>query len=63
MSNEMIRYGRNALATDYTSREKVGSGMVKVGAGGLALWGVAAFIPFITLPMLLLAMVVFGLFV
>lgn len=61
MGSSLVKIGSKALATEST-REKVGLEMVKTGGVGLGLWFAAGLIPFISLPMILVAMVVFGFF-
>lgn len=60
MSN-LVKASSKVLATD-TTRERVGMEMVKTGAVGVGLWFVAGLLPFITLPMIFIAMVVAGFF-
>lgn len=60
--NEMQKYvATKTLATsDQSFRREAGGALVKVGVAGLGLWVLAGILPFITLPMLLVAAVVFG---
>lgn len=61
MSSELVRYGRTALAkTDKPMSQEVGSSLMGMGAGGLVVMGLAGMLPFITFPMLLIAMIVLG---
>lgn len=62
MSNELIRAAQKNIVHSKSISGAAGKGLVTVGAGGLGLMTVAAFLPLITLPMLLVMMVVAGLF-
>jgi hypothetical protein len=42
------------------STKTISKAAVTVGVGGLALWGVAGVLPFVTLPMLLVLLVILG---
>jgi hypothetical protein len=61
MGSNLAKVGSKVLATEST-RDKVGMEMAKTGVTGLALWFAAGLLPFITLPMILVAMVVVGFF-
>ena len=61
MSDLMKRDG-GFLSPDDTVSSKVGGTLVKAGVGGGALWLAAGFLPFITFPMLLVAAILFGIF-
>lgn len=56
MSIEKIDSWNSGLST----REKAGGTVAVVGIGGLGLMAVAAMLPFVSLPMLLVFMVVAG---
>lgn len=61
MSNEIVRYGRTALAkSDETLSREAGKSLMTVGAGGLVIGGVAWLIPFISLPVMLVVAVLLG---
>lgn len=62
MSSSLMKTSKTMLETSST-REKVGMNMVKVGSGGLALYGVAALLPFVSLFPLLIIMIVAGFFI
>lgn len=62
-NKDMVRYGQKALISSKSTSGAAGKGLAGAGVGGLALWGVAGLLPFVTLPMLFIAMVVFGLFI
>ena len=59
MSNELVKAGQAYVAT--SDKSEVSTGLMKYGGVGLLAGGVAWLIPFVTLPMLLVAMVVAGL--
>jgi hypothetical protein len=62
MSNELVKRGAGYLAKNDDNAIKRGIAEVSLtaGGGGLALWVLAGVLPFITLPMILMALVVFG---
>ena len=60
MSNELVRYGQKSLVSSKSTSGAVGKGLAVTGGAGLGLWFVAGLIPFITLPMLLVMMVIAG---
>lgn len=63
MSNELSRYAATAISkSDESIGRSAGKGLMTVGAGGIGLWFLAGMLPFITLPFLLIAAVVTGLF-
>lgn len=59
MSNLVNRTG---YAISKSPSGTAGKGLVVAGGTGLGLWAVAGLIPFVSLPMLLVAMVVLGVF-
>lgn len=61
MGNELIRSSR-ALVNDDSFREKAGKQIAIVGTAGLGVWALAGLLPFITTPMILVAMVLVGVF-
>jgi hypothetical protein len=63
MSNkDLVRYGQKALVSSKSTHGAVGKSLALTGGTGLGLWFVAGLIPFVSLPMLLVAMVVAGIF-
>lgn len=62
MSKELVKNGQKYLvnSSDQSLRKDVGEFALTTGAGGLVLAGVAWMLPFVTFPMLLIAMVIFG---
>lgn len=61
--NELTRRTATYVAkNDDSLGKEVGKSALAVGAGGLALWGVAGLLPFVNLPMLLVAAVVLGVY-
>lgn len=63
MSNkDLVRYGQKSLLKSESTSGAVGKGLVTTGGVGLSLWLVAGLIPFVSLPMLLVAMVIAGFF-
>ena len=62
MSKEIVRAGQTYLAhsNDESLRKDAGKALMGVGAGGFGALFVAGLLPFITLPMILVAMVVLG---
>lgn len=61
MSKEITKVGQAYLAKGGMT-ETASKGLITVGAGGLAIGAVAWMLPFISLPMLLVAAVVAGVF-
>lgn len=61
MSN-LTKYGSKSLMTGSSTSGSIGRGLAVTGGAGLALWGIAGLIPFVSLPMLMVFMVVAGLF-
>jgi hypothetical protein len=59
----LVREAQKQIVTSKSISGAAGKGMVVAGGSGLALWFVAGLLPFISLPMLLIGMVVFGLFI
>ena len=67
MSNDIVRAAQRHLVStdDSTLKKEVGKGLVAVGGGGLALWGVASllsFLPLVSLPLLLILSVMLGVY-
>jgi hypothetical protein len=60
MSNELMKYAGNSLARTETTSNAVGKGMMLAGGVGFGLWFLAALLPFVSFPMLLVIMVVGG---
>lgn len=61
MANDMSRYAKTALVkSDSTLGKEAGAALVKVGGSGLVFMLAAGLLPFITLPMLLVAAVLLG---
>lgn len=62
MSKELVRAGQKYLAesSDQSLKKDVAEFSLTTGVGGLVLWGVAGFLPFITLPMLLVILTIAG---
>lgn len=62
MSKELVRSSQKYLAnsTDESLRKDTGKALMTVGAGGLALYGIAGIFPFVSLPVLLVFVVLFG---
>lgn len=61
--SELTTYGRKALATtDNEISRGLGKGLATAGGGGLAIWAVAGFIPFINTPVLLLVALIAGIY-
>lgn len=65
MSSELAKRGAGYLAKndDNAIRRGIAEVSLTAGGGGLALWLVAGMLPFITLPMILIALVVLGILV
>lgn len=65
MSNELVKRGANYVDkhSDHEIRKGVAEVALTAGGGGLALWVTAAFLPIVTLPMLLIALVILGIVV
>lgn len=63
MNKDLMRVGQTYVATSEPGefRKDAGAALIKTGMGGLILGGGAWLLPFITLPMLLVAAVVIGL--
>lgn len=60
--NELQRYAASQIVkSEGTVAEKASKGLIVTGGGGLLLYGVAGILPFISLPMLLVLMVIGGL--
>ncbi len=59
MSKDLVKVGRSVLATE-SARDAAGMNLVKVGGGGLVAMVIAGLLPFVTLPMILVLMVVLG---
>lgn len=62
MSN-LVRSTQKAIVHSKSTSGVVGKGLFVVGAGGLGLWFAAGLLPFVTLPMLLVAAVIAGIFI
>lgn len=62
MSSDLMKGTQAMLAErgDGEVAKTVGASMFKVGAGGTAVWFVAGMLPFITMPMLLVLLVLGG---
>ena len=64
MSNELMKYAGSTLAKhdryDEPMSRTAGRSMVVAGGTGLGLWFLAGLLPFISLPMLLVILVVGG---
>lgn len=62
MSNDIVKRGAGYVTkhSDNEIRKGVAEVALTAGGGGLALWVAAGVLPFITLPMLLVALVVLG---
>lgn len=65
MNNELMKVGQTYVAKTDTPafRRDVGGALMKTGGAGLVLGGLAYLIPFVTLPMLLIAAVVLGAYI
>ena len=61
MSN-IVKAGQKAVLKSDSGSGAAGKALVVTGGTGLGLWFLAGLLPFITLPMLLVAMVVVGFF-
>lgn len=62
MGNELVRMGQKALVSSHSTSGVAGKGLVVAGGTGLVLWFLAGLIPFVSLPMLLVGMVILGFF-
>lgn len=62
MSNDVVKNGQKYMAksSNQSFRKDVAEFVLTTGAGGLGLWIAAGLLPFITLPMLLIAAVLLG---
>lgn len=61
--SELTQYSRGVLAkSDNEISRGFGKGLVTAGGGGLAIWAVAGFLPFITTPMLLVVAIIAGIY-
>ena len=59
--NDLVRYGATAVAkAEKPMSKEIGSTLVGTGVGGLIVMGLAGMLPFVTFPMLLIAMIVVG---
>lgn len=65
MSNELVKRGASYVDShsDHEIRKGIAEVALTAGGGGIVLMLTAAFLPFITLPMLLIALVVLGIVV
>lgn len=59
MSN-LVKAAQKQVVSSSSVSGAAGKGLVVTGAGGLGLWVLSGMLPFITLPMLLVAAVVAG---
>jgi hypothetical protein len=62
MSKGLVKYGSKSLMASESTSGAVGKGLAVTGGAGLGLWFVAGLIPFVSLPMLMVFMVIAGLF-
>lgn len=62
MSNELVKMGQKSIVSSSSNTGAAGKGLAITGGVGLGLWFVAGLLPFISLPMLLVAMVIAGIF-
>lgn len=60
--NELSKRAANQIVHSKSMSGAAGKGLVVAGGTGLGLWFIAGLIPFVSLPMLLVAMVVAGIF-
>lgn len=61
MSN-LVRSAQKQIVSSKSLTGAAGKGMVVAGGTGLGLWLVAGLIPFVSLPMLLVVLVIAGVF-
>ena len=59
MNKDIAKVTSKALASESLSKD-AGRGLALTGAGGLGLWALAGFLPFISLPVLLVLTVLLG---
>lgn len=62
MSKDLVQRGASYIEkhNDHEIKKGIAEVALTTGGGGLALWVVAGFLPFITLPMILVALVILG---
>lgn len=65
MSKNIVKVGQTYIAKtdDESLRKDFGEALMVTGVGGLALGGIAWLLPFVSLPMLMIAAVVFGAYI
>jgi hypothetical protein len=62
MSNDLVRSAQKQIVHSKSMSGAAGKSLVVAGGTGLGLWFLAGLIPFVSLPMLLVVMVVGGFF-
>lgn len=61
-NNTLVKYGQKSLLKSSSTSGAAGKSLVAVGGTGVSLWFIAGLIPFVTLPMIFVALIVAGFF-